>query len=89
MQKKEINDAIELLKTIGIDINNWTFCYPYGNYNNVTLEILRSTNCKAAFTTKVDIANIKRDNRFTLPRLDTNDIPKNRNAKTNKWYSLG
>jgi hypothetical protein len=38
---------------------------------------LKEYGCKAAFNTKVDIASFK-NNRFEIPRLDTNDLPKNR-----------
>jgi hypothetical protein len=36
----------------------------------------------------VDIANIRPDSdeRFKIPRLDTNDLPKDRNAEINQWY---
>lgn len=39
-------------------------------------------------TTKVDIANLQVDNPLTLPRLDTNDIPKSKNVKHNKWTQI-
>lgn len=58
-------------------------CFPYGVYNSDTLEILKKKNFKAAFTTEVGIADLDRHTRFTLPRLDTNDFPKDRNAVFN------
>ena len=85
-QKVEIEKSLKFLKQIGCDINQWTMCYPYGNYNQTTLELLAENNCKLALTTKVDIADTVHDNRYTLPRLDTNDIPKDSNAKSNSWY---
>lgn len=85
-QKTEIQKSLEFLTLIGSDIKKWTMCFPYGNYNDTTLELLKEYNCKLAFTTEVNIADIQKHNKYTLPRLDTNDIPKNREAVTNDWY---
>ncbi len=40
-----------------------------------------------AVTTQVDIANIGTAHSLLLPRLDTNDLPKNRDALVNDWYN--
>ena len=84
-QKTEIEKSLTFLNQIGCDTNQWTMCYPYGNYDDSTIELLSELNCKLALTTEVNIANIL-NNKFTLPRLDTNDIPKNRDSVTNDWY---
>ncbi len=88
-QKREIDKSLVFLNEIGCDIDNWTMCYPYGNYNDSTIELLTELNCKLGLTTEVKIADTKTDNKLTLPRLDTNDIPKNSNSDTNSWYLLG
>jgi peptidoglycan/xylan/chitin deacetylase (PgdA/CDA1 family) len=85
-QKKEIEKSMSFLTQIECDIKNWTMCYPYGNYNETTLELLAQHNCKLALTTEVNIANLASNNKFKLPRLNTNDIPKNRDSLTNDWY---
>ena len=55
--------------------HKWTFCYPYGNSNEDSIEVLRKLNCAAAFTTIPEpIAWNKNPNHLTLPRLDTNDF---------------
>jgi peptidoglycan/xylan/chitin deacetylase (PgdA/CDA1 family) len=88
-QKKEIEKSLAFLNQIGCDTKQWTMCYPYGNYNDVTIELLKEYNCKLALTTEVNIADIQKYNKHTLPRLDTNDIPKDREAVTNDWYLKG
>lgn len=88
-QKKEIEKSLSFLNQIGSDITNWTMCYPYGNYNETTIELLAEYNCKIALTTEVDIANLDTNNKFKLPRLDTNDIPKDRESLTNDWFLKG
>lgn len=88
-QKIEIEKSLDFLDKVGCDIKRWTMCYPYGNYNETTLDLLANYNCKIGLTTEVDIANIEKNNRYCLSRLDTNDIPKDSNAMPNKWYSKG
>ena len=62
-------------------------CYPYGAYNLQTLNILREFDFKIGFTTKVNLADLKNSDLLEIPRLDTNDLPKDANANTNKWYT--
>lgn len=88
-QKYEIEKSLMFLDLIGIDLKQWTMCYPYGNYSDVTTELLNEYNCKLALTTEVNIADIHKFNKFTLPRLDTNDLPLLKTAATNEWYLKG
>lgn len=88
-QKIEIEKSIAFLNQIGCNTNLWTMCYPYGNYSDTTIELLAEYKCKLALTTEVNIADLQKHNKYTLPRLDTNDIPKERNAVTNDWYKEG
>lgn len=75
-QEAEINKSLKFLDSVGVDLENWTICYPYGNYNNSTLDILTNSNCKLGFTSVSNIACVNKNNRFEIPRLDTNDLPK-------------
>lgn len=85
-QEIEIKKSIHFLNDIGISNNNWTMCYPYGSYNDTTIKILNKLGCKLALTTEVSIAKPNKTNRFAIPRLDTNDIPKDRKAEVNDWF---
>jgi peptidoglycan/xylan/chitin deacetylase (PgdA/CDA1 family) len=86
---QELDLSISFLEKIGVDMNNWTACYPYGSYDDQSIKMLKERGCKLALTTEVDIATTSKDTRFIMPRLDTNDIPKNQNEKTNDWYNKG
>ena len=91
-QEFEIKESVKFIDEIGGDVNNWTICYPYGNYNEDTISLLKKYNCQLGFTTNVDVASIDRqvaDKRFKLSRIDTNDLPKERNAATNIWFDKG
>ena len=89
-QEFEIKKSIEFIKEVGGDVNNWTICYPYGAYDDATIEILRQNGCKLGMTTEVNVADLtdrEGDVIFKLPRLDTNDLPKDANAPVNEWYN--
>lgn len=84
-QEREVDLSLAFLKEIGSDSGNWVMCYPYGSYNETLLTILRERGCKLGFTVIVDIVDLRKANPLLLPRLDTNDLPKNRNAGANEW----
>ncbi|MBP7477183.1 MAG: polysaccharide deacetylase family protein [Chitinophagales bacterium] len=81
-QEREIHESKKFIQNIGGDINNWTMCYPYGNYNSDTLELLGKYNCKIGLTTEVGAANLNIHKQYELPRLDTNDIWTLQNLKS-------
>ncbi len=85
-QEDEMDLSLKFSKEIGCDISAWVMCYPYGAYNNSLISLLKTKGCKLALSTNVGIAQLKKDNIFALPRLDTNDLPKDRNAKPNEWF---
>ena len=87
-QENEVLLSLDFLREINGSTDSWTMCYPYGGYNQDTIDILKRYGCKLALTTKVDIANLSNENRYTLERLDTNDLPKDSNAKTDKWIQI-
>ena len=86
-QKDEIISSLKLLEEIGCDVNCWTMCYPFGDYNLDTINVLKELDCKMAFTTKVGLASRNKSDLFEMPRLDTNDLPTSENTPTNKWYA--
>ena len=63
----------------------------YGKYNEDTISLLKENGCKLGLTTEVALissADYRTDVIYKIPRLDTNDIPKDANANSleNKWY---
>ena len=50
-------------------------CYPYGAYNNITLDLLIKFGAKIGLTTEPAVAKIGKINPLLLPLLDTNDFP--------------
>lgn len=88
-QEFEIAKSIEFIKMVGGDANNWTIGYPYGDYNEDTIALLKRHGCRMGFTTRVAVADLDEDGEdalYKLPRLDVNDLPKDSNAPVNTWY---
>ena len=87
-QKYEIEKSREFIQRINGNLNHWTISYPYGSYNDDTISLLKTYGCKLGLTTEVSLCSVSsvQDSIYKLPRLDTNDIPKDANAVVNKWY---
>jgi peptidoglycan/xylan/chitin deacetylase (PgdA/CDA1 family) len=83
-QARQIDGALEFLVEIGVDLDGWVMCYPYGDVNETLLEILRARRCRIGLTTRVGLAGAENDP-LLLPRLDTNDLPKRADAPPNQW----
>jgi peptidoglycan/xylan/chitin deacetylase (PgdA/CDA1 family) len=74
-QAVEIDQSLEFLKIIGLGRDEWTMCYPFGSFNDSLLQLLRDRQCQLGFTVETRVADLEVDDRLTLPRLDTNDLP--------------
>lgn len=71
---EDIERSMEVLKDV-IDKDCFIMNYPYGNYNDNVLSFLRKKGCKLGMSTEVRVADIQKDDRLILPRLDCNDFP--------------
>ena len=85
-QLLELTKSVDFLKGLGVDMNTLSIGYPYGSYNEDTLDIAREFGFKLGFTTVVDVATTIGDS-LTIPRLDTNDFPKAEDEDVNEWYN--
>jgi peptidoglycan/xylan/chitin deacetylase (PgdA/CDA1 family) len=74
-QVVEVDQSLEFLQTLGVGRNEWTMCYPYGGFNDSLLHVLQTRHCQLGFTAAPRIADLDVDDRLTLPRIDTNDLP--------------
>jgi peptidoglycan/xylan/chitin deacetylase (PgdA/CDA1 family) len=82
----EIDLSLQFLGEIGVDMSNWTAAYPYGSHSPEVEKLIREKNCRLAFTTEINIAEPSITTSLIIPRLDTNDIPKNSHSLPNVWY---
>jgi peptidoglycan/xylan/chitin deacetylase (PgdA/CDA1 family) len=74
-QLDEIQKSLEFLDSLGAPTRDWVMCYPYGNHDAETLDILKSKGCLLGLTTNVGVADLQVNAPLELPRLDTNDLP--------------
>lgn len=74
-QRLDITQSINFLEEIGTSTKDWIMCFPFGSYNNDTLELLEEYSASMGLSTIVRQANLHIDNPYALPRLNTNDFP--------------
>lgn len=74
-QKFEIDKSLSFLSAVGARTEDWIMCYPYGAYNEVTLDVLEESKCAVGLTTGVAMADLNLHHRLKMPRFDTNDFP--------------
>lgn len=72
--KQDIDKALAAMAPY-IDPNKWVINYPYGSANEAILKYVESKGASLGFSTQYTVADLKRDNRFYLPRLDCIDFP--------------
>lgn len=73
-QKTEIRKTKNFLGQLGVNINRWVMCYPYGAYDSRVIRQLKQAQCAMGLTTEVSQATLKPDHAFTLQRIDANDV---------------
>ncbi|MGE5490531.1 MAG: polysaccharide deacetylase family protein [Actinomycetota bacterium] len=84
-QAREVDLSLDFMERVGAGRKNWIMCYPYGAWNASLLDILRQRGCALGFTTEVALADPAGHDPLLLPRLDTNDLPKNAAADPVAW----
>ena len=73
-QANDIVNSLEFWKKNNIIKDKFTMCYPYGDYNDDTLDLLKKNNCIIGLTCKVKSVELKNYIPYELPRYDTNDF---------------
>ena len=87
-QREEIVAGLRVLDAIGLPRDNFTFCFPYGDFNADSLQVLAELGCAAAFTAEVALAEPSPATRLKLPRLDTIDLPMVADAPVSRWTQM-
>ncbi len=84
-QERQVQASRDFLTSIGCDLDAWVMCYPFGGFDASLLSILERHGCRAGLTTEVAIADLDAHHPLTLPRIDTNDLPRRADAPWNRW----
>lgn len=79
-QAKEIDGALRALDAIGVSRQRFAYSYAKGEYNADSVDLLRERGCGLAVTNRAGLARPVRDELLTLPRIDTNYFPADRQA---------
>ncbi|MBQ6975939.1 MAG: polysaccharide deacetylase family protein [Selenomonadaceae bacterium] len=72
--RADIDKSLEVMSEF-IDIKSWVMNYPYGNCNAEVINYISDKGCALGLTTEVRAADVTKDNKYLLPRLDCNDFP--------------
>jgi peptidoglycan/xylan/chitin deacetylase (PgdA/CDA1 family) len=87
-QATEIDGALRVLDAAGVSKTRFVYSYANGEFDETSMELLRVRGCRAAVSTRPDLALIAADTLLALPRLDTNDLPVSADAEPNEWTRL-
>ncbi|MHA8054522.1 polysaccharide deacetylase family protein [Aquirufa nivalisilvae] len=71
-QEKEVFESLNFLNTLSKQ-DFYSFSYPYGGYNQFSIELMKKYDFKFAFTTELNSFNQNVFSKFEIPRFDTND----------------
>jgi len=72
----DIRRSIDDMESMGlIDRTNWVMNYPYGSWNNGVVEYVKNNGCVLGLTTRKAVASVTLNNKYLLPRIDTNEFP--------------
>lgn len=82
--RSEVRKGDAFLTELGVPAEGRTICYPYGNSNASVEQDMAQLGYALGFSSRFDLAEPKRE-RFTIPRLDTNHLPKAGNAPLGEW----
>lgn len=74
-QRRDIDLSLDFLARLGSPTENWAICYPYGSYNQTTVDLVRERGCALGVTTREALADLDRDEALELPRVDTIFLP--------------
>lgn len=73
-QSYQIKTSLSTLKSLGIEYNTWSICYPYGKYDSKLDTCLIKNNITAGFVINNRNYIPSMDSSFQIPRIDTNNI---------------
>lgn len=80
-QRREIERPLELLEAVGVPRSGWAIAYPFGAASPEIVRLVREYGGRVGLTTRVAVADLRRDDPLRLPRLDTNDLPTEANGR--------
>ncbi|MFV2035688.1 MAG: polysaccharide deacetylase family protein [Halocynthiibacter sp.] len=74
-QEAEITGSLDYLRGLAVLGADWSMCFPYGDHDDTTLELLQKHGCAIGLTVRPEPVRGDRYSGLALPRFDTNDFP--------------
>ena len=71
---EDVSKALDCMSDF-LNVQKWVMNYPYGSQNDNVVNYIKNQGCKLGLVTEVRKVEICKDNRYLLPRFDTNDFP--------------
>lgn len=68
----DIDHALNCMEGL-VDRNAWVINYPYGSYSENVISVCKEKGSILGLSTDVRVADLDNDDRYKLPRMDTND----------------
>ena len=86
-QENDIKSSLRLRDALGLNPNEYSFCYPYGGYNDTTLELMRQNGFSLGFTTRLALNPLdSHTSMMELARIDAGaDVAMGRDGEINDW----
>ena len=86
--EREVSASSQVVRSIHGDLKDPFYCYPFGGYDQHTLDCVKAAKFMAGFTVEPNLTNVNNGKVLELARLDTNDLPSNLTNKNNPWLEL-
>ena len=74
--ENEISASCQVVTAIHGNSKDPFYCYPFGGYNQRTLDCVKAAGFMAGFTVEPELTDLNNGIILELARLDTNDLPK-------------
>ncbi len=71
---EDLSNALNVFEGV-INPQDWCCCYPYGSYSDTVIRVAKRLGATSGLATDVAIYHPQVDDRYKMPRLDTNDFP--------------
>ena len=71
--KQDIEKARICFKGL-VPEKDWVMNYPYGNYSDAVIRYIQENRCALALGVEAGSFVMERDNVYTIPRYDANDV---------------
>lgn len=74
-QVAEVEASLEFLDMVDVSIRErWVMCYPYGDFDALTIDIVRDRGCVFGLADRNGMYRREMDPRFDVPRVTQNDF---------------